>query len=170
MVAVTGGRVLRAAGRSGCVSAIAMFAAAAFAHQTSGTLAVVARVSPSAAVAFEISAQPVDITGTDVDRGYVDVVMKSRTQVTTGRGDEIRPPMVMGVLPLEQLRESLAIPRTGEAHGGGNGASKTAAVDFRLSAGTVDASGGRVSEFRYRFELRKGAEGKPTAISVAIDL
>ena len=162
--------MFRAGGRSGCITAIMMCGATAFAHQMTGSLAVTASVSPSAAVAFEISAQPADITEADVHRGYLDVIMKSRTQVTTSRGDEIRPTLVMGVLPLEQLRESLAAPRTGNGHRGENAGVQAAAVNLRTGGGTLDASGGRVSEFRYRFELTRGAEGKPTAISVAIDL
>jgi hypothetical protein len=152
------------------VVAIASFACwaslPAFAGHTSQTLAVSARVSPSASVGFEISAQPLEITSSDLDRGYVDVVMKSRMHVKTSRGGEPRPSIVMDVEPRNDLFKAMNVATTGN----GNGHSTMDAP--ALPTDGAQASAGQVREFRYRFEFSKSArEGQyATAISVAIDL
>jgi hypothetical protein len=149
----------------------------AFAGHVSETLAVSARVSPSASVGFEISAQALEITAADLDRGYVDVVMKSRMHVTTAKGRQAQPAVVMGIEPRTDLFKGMTVDSGGNGHSGnghstnGNGHSALEA-GMPATAGVAEVEAGQVREFRYRFEFAKSTrEGHyGTAISVAIDL
>src|SRR4051794_13939068 len=104
------------------VGAIAVMAPLAHARQVAQTLAVSARVSPSAIIALDVAAQPLVITSADMDRGYVDVVMKSRMRVMGGT--EARPAVVMAMEPRPDLFKSAAMDSTADGHasnGNGNG-------------------------------------------------
>jgi len=143
------------------------------------TLTVSAQVSPSAVLGFEISAEPLQITSQDLDRGYVDVVMKSRMQVTTARGHDARPPIVLSVEPRSDLFKAMGVATDGANANGngtaasGNGHSKPQNAEI-VAASTAPSptQAGETREFRYRFEFSKSArEGHyETAISVSIDL
>lgn len=122
------------------------------ARQSIQTLAVSAQVSPSATVGLELVAQPLQIKSADLDRGYVDVVMKSRMRIRNAQRAELHPAVAM------------SLDRPG-ADGDGNGnADRTRIVQ--------SSSEGEFAEFRYRFEFSKlaqqGAAG--ATISVSVDL
>ena len=129
------------------------------------TLAVSTQVTPSAAVGFEISAVPLVVTSADLDRGYVDVVMKSRMRVATAK-NEARPAIVMGIEPRPDLFRAMSVASPG-GDGNGNGHSS-----IGVPAAVPTGTGGETAEFRYRFEFKKAArEGRyETAITVAVDL
>ena len=155
------------------ITAGAAMAPAAMAHQVTQTLAVSANVVPSASVGFEIAAQPLQITARDLDRGYVDVVMKSRVQVATGgRSAELKPAVVLAIEPRADLFKSFSVASDGDGHSAraarGNGHSQLREAPVAVA----DASSGATAEFRYRFEFSRGArEGQfETTISVAVDL
>jgi hypothetical protein len=163
---------------------------AAAGHATQ-TLAVSTHVSPSALVGFEVTAQPLEITAADLERGYVEVVMKSRVRIS---GAEARPNVVMGIEPRPDLFKTMSVAtaatsgnghsgngHSGNGHsgngnghsGGGNGNGGAHATATAIDAPAApQASAGHLAEFRYRFEFSKAArEGSyGTAISVAIDL
>jgi hypothetical protein len=179
-------RTFIAAGALAAGLAASLSAAAGHATQT---LAVSTHVSPSALVGFEVTAQPLEITAADLERGYVEVVMKSRVRVA---GAEARPNVVMGIEPRPDLFKSMSVATAapsgnghsgngnghsgnGHSHGGngnGNGNDAAHATPARIDAPAAPASAGHLAEFRYRFEFSKSArEGSyGTAISVAIDL
>jgi hypothetical protein len=156
----------------------AAMATAASAAQTTQTLAVSTKVVPGAAVGFEITAQPLQITASDLGRGYVDVVMKSRMRLATGaRSGELKPAVILGIEPRADLFRSFTVASLGEAHpgnghgngnGNGNGHTQVAAVPVRLA----DAPTAATAEFRYRFEFSRSARqgAFETTISVAVDL
>jgi hypothetical protein len=142
----------------------------AWAGHAMQTLGVSARVSPSALIGFEVSAQPLEITAADLQRGYVEVVMKSRMHVAAPNGGDSRPAVVMAIEPRTDLFRGMTLSHSGNGHGNGNGHS-TAAVAAPEEK-PHQAFGGQLTEFRYRFEFSKTArEGSyATAISVSIDL
>ena len=110
---------------------------AAAGHATQ-TLAVSTQVSPSAVVGFEISAQPLEITAADLDRGYVDVVMKSRVRVA---GADARPNVVMGIEPRADLFKSMAVASSGNGQSA-NGNGKSANANGHSANGNGHSSNG----------------------------
>ena len=146
------------------MAAVGMMAGAAHAVRTT-TLSVTADVSPSAVFGVEFAAQPIVITNADVERGYVDVVMKSRMQLRMPAArNRAVPAVTVDVTAREDLFKSVnlaAQPRPGNGHGAVAG--KAAAAE----AGAV-----QTAEFLYRFELSDRARvgAYATSVSLAIDL
>lgn len=141
---------------------VAITAAASFsqARQSIQTMAVSAQVSPSATLGLELVAQPLQIKSADLDRGYVDVVMKSRMRVRNARNADLHPAVAMTL-----GRPGSGGDGHGKADGNGNGhADRTRVVET--------SSQGEYAEFRYRFEFsRLAQQGAPGGtISVSIDL
>jgi hypothetical protein len=168
------------------VIAAAALAASADAGQVVRTLAVSATVSPSAHVELEIVAQPLEITPADLERGYVDVVMKSRMRVPSVA--KARPAVVMAVEPRADLFRSVTVASnadgdghsengrsgTGEAHSG-NARSSDGHSAPSPGSSVIEANDdaqGQVAEFRYRFQFQRTArEGQyGAAISVTVEL
>lgn len=140
------------------------------ARQSVGTLAVSASVVPSALVSFEIAAQPLTITAEDLKRGYVDVVMRSRMQMRSVRGADAYPSLVLGMEPRSDLIRAVGVAppvaKGGNGHGGAHGAAPALVEEI------AEATGARVAEFRYRFELAQGARPGDfgTSVNVSVDL
>ena len=128
------------------------------------TLAVTAIVEPSAAVSFEVVAQPQVITRHDLERGYVDVIAKSRLRVRGANGSDTPPQMVLAMEPRHDLFKSVTVAAMDA--GADRGVASHHAVD------STNGIEGRVAEFRYRFQLANAAKpgGFGTAISVSVDL
>ena len=137
------------------LAAITVAATVTQARQAFQTMAVSTRVSPSATFGLELAAQSLKIDAADLERGYVDVVMKSRLGLPNARGASVRPAIAM----------ALEAP---PANGNGHGHSKTAATARIVE----NASQGETGELRYRFEFsREASEGRAGAIiSVSVDL
>ena len=137
--------------RAGALVGAALLVASPSHAARTTLLSVTADVSPSAVFGAEFTAAPIVITKADVERGYIDVVMKSRMQLRMPAG-VIRavPPVTVDVGAREDLFKSVNVaarPRTPE------GAVQTA-------------------EFHYRFELSDRARvgAYATSVSLAIDL
>ena len=131
------------------------------------TVSVSATVPRSALVGFEVVSQPVTITQRDVDRGYIEVVMKSRLRIRGAAGIDATPGMVLAMEPRMDLFKSVRLAGgNGDGQGNGHSVSRAAVIE---SNHPIE---GRVAEFRYRFELAQAARPGEfgTAISVSVDL
>ena len=114
------------------------------AEQRSGSMQVNASVSPAASFSFEYESPPMVITQADIEKGFVEVVFKSKL---TMRGPQTRPDarptFMVDVAARPDLFSSLGI--------------SSAKAEQKVS--TEDTSDPlartQVSEFRYRFELAK---------------
>jgi hypothetical protein len=126
----------------------------AHAHQVVQTLAVSAQVSPSATIGLEVVAQPLEIKQSDLERGYVDVVMKSRMRgAKSARTSDARPAVAMAM-------ETPAGKTT-----------SARAANATITKVVEDTTQGEYAEFRYRVEFSRAVrEGGPGTISVAVDL
>jgi hypothetical protein len=102
----------------GAVAAGMVAGTPAYAGHATQTLAVSTRVSPSALIGFEITSQPLEITTADLDRGYVEVVMKSRVRVA---GSDAKPHIVMGIEPRPDLFRAMSVASAASPGGDGNG-------------------------------------------------
>jgi hypothetical protein len=137
---------------------LVLAASSVLAGRSTQMLAVSATVSPTAVVGFEMSAAPLVITSADLDRGYVEIVMKSRMRVATGRSRSMRPAVVMDIEPRADVFRSVSM--------------SSAAQGIAANVDRENGSAGQVSEFRYRFEFSKTAQAGPyaNAISVTVEL
>ena len=147
--------------RRGLAVLLVLAASSVLAGRTTQMLSVSATVSPSAVVGFEMSAQPLEITSKDLERGYVEVVMKSRMHLSTGRRNAGRPSIIMDMEPRADVFRSVSMASSAPS---ANGNGHSSAQQLLPS--------GEVSEFRYRFEFSKAAhEGLyANAISVTVEL
>lgn len=145
------------------MGAVALAAEPAHALRTS-TLSVTADVSPSAVFGVEFASQPIVITDADMQRGYVDVVMKSRMQLRMPvSAMRAVPPVMVDVAAREDLFKSVNLAAQSPTPKGPVSTSPSSMAE----TGAV-----QTSEFRYRFELSDRARvgAYATSVSLAIDL